>query len=301
MFKNFSEIYNSLSNRKTKKRVVVAAANDTHVLKAVMAVRDKKIIEPILVGDKKTIHEIADENSIDIAGAEIVNEKNPDNAAIESVKIIREGKGDILVKGFLETSPFLRPILNKKTGLRRGGVFSSICLTELENYHKIFGMTDPAINIAPDINTKIAILKNSIYFMRKLGIERPRVAVIAAIELVSLKMQQTIDAAILSKMAERDQIRNCYIEGPLSFDNAISKTSADHKGLNDVVSGDADILLLPNLEAANSLYKSMIHFGNATTAGIILGATIPIVVTSRTDPEEIKINSIIAAASVDFD
>ncbi len=223
------------------------------------------------------------------------------NSAIASVKLIRDGFGDILMKGLIDSPIFLRPILHKEYGLRMGDTLSHIGIIELPHYHKIFALADGALNIAPDLNMKISILKNSIYFMRKLGIEIPKVAALGALELVHQKMQATIDAALLSKMAQRDQIKNCIVEGPLSFDNAISKESAEAKGLDSEVAGDADILLSPNIEAANVLYKSIVYFAGANPACVILGASAPAILTSRTDSEEVKLNSIALAAAVDYD
>jgi len=301
MITKLTDFYKNVGNQEKKKRLVVAAAQDEHVLDAVFMAKEKNIIEPILVGHEKKISELADKHNYDLTGIEIINEEDNVNAAITSVRLIHDGNGDILLKGLLDSSTFLRPILHREYGLRRGDALSHIGMIELPNYHKVFALTDGALNIAPDLDMKISILKNSIYFMRKLGIEKPKVAALGAFELVHQKMQPTIDAALLSKMAQRGQIKNCIVEGPLSFDNAISKKSAEYKGLDSEVAGDADILLCPNIEAANVLYKSIVYFAGANPACVILGASAPIILTSRTDSEEIKLNSITLAASVDFD
>jgi len=165
-------------------------------------------------------------------------------------------------------------------------------------HHKLISLTDVAMNIAPDLNTKIGIINNSVEFLRKLGIETPKIAVLGAVELVNESMPATIDAALLSKMAERGQIKNCIIDGPLAFDNAISAESAKHKGIKSIVAGDADLLLLPDIEAGNVLYKAFVFFAKAKVAAVVLGARAPIVLTSRSDSEESKLDSIVLAAAI---
>jgi len=300
MIKSIADLYTLVDNQKTKKKLVVSAAQDEHVLEAVAEASKKNIIDPIFVGDKKQIESIINKKKLDIKNYKIIDETDTVLAAKKAVALIKEGEGDILMKGLVNSTNFLRPVMKRDTGLRIGETLSHMGLMELPNYHKLFLLTDGALNIAPDLNLKISIIKNAVYFMSKIGISKPKVAALAAFELVNPNMQATIDAAILAKMAQRGQIRNCIIEGPLSFDNAISKESAKLKGLDTDVAGDADILLSPNIEAANVLYKSINYFAGANPACIILGASVPIILTSRSDTMAVKLNSIALAASVEF-
>ncbi len=300
MITKLSDIFKKLENQERRKRLVVAAAHDPHVLDAVSIAQKQGVIDAILIGDEKKIRAIADEHGYDISGMKTVCEADNDAAARLAVKMVHDDQADILMKGILETATFMRPILSKTDGLRKNDVFSSVSVFELKGYHKLFALTDGGLNIAPDLKTKVAIIRNAVHFMTRLGIEMPKVAVLGAYELVSEHMQATMDGAMLSKMAERGQIKNCIIEGPLPFDIAISKESARLKGIESEVAGDADILISHNIEAANVLYKSFVYLANATPAAVIVGASAPVILTSRADSEEIKLNSIKLAASVDI-
>jgi len=301
MITSINDLYNIVEKQETKKRLVVSAAQDQHVLEAVAEASEKNLIKnPILVGNKKLIEKIITENNLSIDNPEIVHEEDMTIAAQKAVEIIKVGDGDILIKGLVDSTNFLRPVMKRGTGLRIGDTVSHMGLYDLPHYHKLFLFTDGALNIAPDLELKISLIKNAVFFMRTLGIDKPKVAALAAFELVHRKMEATLDAALLSKMAQRGQIRNCFIEGPLSFDNAISQESAKLKGLDSDVAGDADILLSPNIEAANVLYKSINFFTGASPACIILGASVPVILTSRSDTMEVKLNSITLGASVDF-
>jgi len=301
MLKKLSDLHTIVKKSKQVKRLVLAVAQDGHSLEAVNMATERNYIEPILVGDADMIKEIADKSGkIDLRKFNIINEKNISEAVAKSVKLVHYGEADILMKGNVGTAVLLKGVLNKEWGLRRNEVLSHIALFEIEAYHhKILALTDVAMNIAPDLNTKVGIINNSVEFLRKLGVEEPKVAVLGAVELVNEMMPATMDAALLSKMADRGQIRQCIIDGPLAFDNAISAESAKHKGIVSNVAGDADLLLLPDIEAGNVLYKSFVFFANAKTAANILGASAPIVLTSRSDSEESKLDSIVLAAAVD--
>jgi phosphate butyryltransferase len=300
MLKKFSDLHEIVKKKKQVKRLVLAVAQDNHSLEAVSEATDKNYIEPILVGDADQIKEIADNKKIDLKKFNIINEPNVTEAVAKSVKLVHYGEADILMKGHVGTAVLLKGVLNKEWGLRKNEVVSHIALFEIEAYHhKILALTDVAMNIAPDLNTKVGIINNSVEFLTKLGVEKPKVAVLGAVELVNEMMPATMDAALLSKMADRGQIKNCIIDGPLAFDNAISAESAKHKGIVSNVAGDADLLLLPDIEAGNVLYKSFVFFANAKTAANIVGASAPIVLTSRSDSEESKLDSIVLAAAVD--
>jgi len=301
MLKKLSDLHEIVRQKKEPKRLVLAAAHDEHSLEAVSQAAKKKYVEAILVGDADEIRHIAEKNKkIDVSNFQIIHEQNVGEAVAKSVKLVHYGEADILMKGNVGTSVLLKGVLNKEWGLRKADVLSHIALFEVEAYHhKLLALTDVAMNIAPDLNTKIGILNNSVEFLKKIGIPIPKVAVLGAVELVNESMPATIDAALLSKMAERGQIKDCIIDGPLAFDNAISSESAKHKGIKSNVAGDADLLLLPDIEAGNVLYKSFVFFANAKVAAVILGARAPIVLTSRSDKEESKLDSIVLAAAID--
>ncbi|PKL86314.1 MAG: phosphate butyryltransferase [Ignavibacteriae bacterium HGW-Ignavibacteriae-1] len=285
-----------IAKSKVKKNLVVAAAEDEHVLGAVKDAVANDIIEPIFVGNKSKIDAIAAKLDFDISKFELIEENNPAASAQIAVKQIIDGHAQILMKGLVGTADFLRAILQKDSGLRKGDLLSHIGFFEVPTYHKIIALTDAAQNIAPDFNEKIAILKNSLDMFKHLGYESPKVACLAAIEGVNPKMPSTMEAAALTQMNRRNQIKGCIIDGPLALDNAISKLSAEHKGIESEVAGDADLLFAPNIEVANVLYKSLTYFANATVAAIILGASVPIVLTSRSDSDKSKLMSIALAA-----
>lgn len=296
MLKKISDIYKIVERQAQKKRLVLAVAQDLHSLEAVIQAKKINIINPILVGDKQKIDKIAKDAGIDLSGVEIVDVLNDNQAVKEAVLMVKEDRADILMKGNVATAVLLKAVLDLESGLKRGALLSHIAIFELENYHKLISMTDVAMNIAPNLLEKTGIINNSVSFLNALGVMNPKVAILAAIELVNPKMQATIDAAILSKMADRNQIANCLIDGPLAFDNAISKESADHKGIDSQVAGDADLLVVPNIETGNVLYKSF-AFTGAKLAAVILGAKVPIVLTSRSDSQESKLNSIVLSAA----
>ncbi len=297
MIKKLSELH-EMARTHTKKRLVLAAAHDENALEAVVNASKQGIVEAILVGDEKKMQAIAAKLELSLASFKVVDEPNVDQAAAIAVKMVKERQVDILMKGNLGTSSLLRAVLNKEWGLRTGELISHLALFELPAYHKVIGLTDAAMNIAPDLNGKVSLINNAIAYMRKLHITNPRVAVLSAVETVNSDMKSTLDASALSKMAERGQIKDCIIDGPLAFDNAISKKSADYKGIKSPVAGEADLLVADDIESANALYKAFIYFAGAKCAAVILGASAPIVLTSRADSDETKLNSIALAAAV---
>jgi phosphate butyryltransferase len=262
-----------------------------------MAARDG-FIEPILVGDRDAIQRIASENNLDLTGIRVVHEPDTEMSVEIAVRMVRSNQADILMKGKVGTSSLLKGVLNKEWGLRSGSLLSHFAIFEVEAYHKLIAVTDVAMNIAPNLQEKIAIVNNSVACLNRLGIEMPKVAVLGAVEMVSENMQATLDAALLSKMNQREQIRHCIIDGPLAFDNAISLESATHKGIKSDVAGDTDLLLMPDIEVGNVLYKSLVFFAHAGVAAVILGATAPIVLTSRSDSDQAKYDSIVLAAAI---
>ena len=296
MLKTLSDLNKLLEKQKDKKKLVLAVAQDHHALDAAYNAYKKEIVEIVLVGKKDEIISLSEKYSYSLTDIQIIDEADKQKAVEISVKLVAEKNADILMKGNVNTSVLLKGVLNKEWGLRTGGLLSHLAIFEIKKYHKLLGLTDVAMNIAPDLKAKVAILKNAIDYMNKLGIEKPKVAAIAAMENVDENMIASLDAALLSKMSQRNQILNCEIDGPLAFDNAISSESAIQKGISSPVSGDADLLLMPNIESGNVLYKALSFFGDAKIAAVILGAKAPIVLTSRSDSEEAKLNSILLAA-----
>jgi phosphate butyryltransferase len=280
-----------------KKRLVLAAAQDSFSLSAVMNAARDNVIEPVLIGDKAEIISLAKASGFSLDGVTIIDEPDTEKAVEIAVKIANRGEADVLMKGKVGTSTLLKAVLNKEWGLRTGNLLSHFALFEVETYHKLIAVTDVAMNIAPNLQEKISIVNNSVACLNRLGILNPKVAVLGAVEMVNENMEATLDAALLSKMNQRDQIRNCIIDGPLAFDNAISYESAKHKGIRSEVAGDTDLLLMPDIEVGNVLYKSLVFFAQAKVASVILGASVPIVLTSRSDSEQAKYDSIILAAA----
>jgi phosphate butyryltransferase len=280
-----------------RKKLVLAAAQDQHSLGAIIKAWKDNIIEPILVGDKEEIESICQSNNYDIAGVKIIHEPDTEKSVETAVKMISSKQGDILMKGKIGSATLLRCVLNKEWGLRTGNLLSHFALFEVETYKKVIAVTDVAMNIAPTLHDKIAIVNNSVACLNRLGYIMPKVAVLGAVEMVNENMQATLDAALLSKMNQREQIKNCIIDGPLAFDNAVSLESAQLKGIKSEVAGDTDLLLMPDIEVGNVLYKSLVFFAKAKVASIILGAMVPIVLTSRSDSEQAKLDSILLAAA----
>lgn len=281
----------------SRKKLVLAAAQDQHSLGAVIKAWHSNIIEPILVGDKEGIQKICESNNYDIKGITIIHEPNPEKSVETAVRMVSSKQADILMKGKIGSSVLLKCVLNKEWGLRTGNLLSHFALFEVETYPKVIAVTDVAMNIAPTLQDKIAIVNNSVACLNRLGYIMPKVAVLGAVEMVNENMQATLDAALLSKMNQRDQIKNCIIDGPLAFDNAVSLESSQLKGIKSEVAGDTDLLLMPDIEVGNVLYKSLVFFAKAKVASIILGALVPIVLTSRSDSEQAKFDSILLAAA----
>jgi phosphate butyryltransferase len=254
------------------------------------------VIEPVLVGRKEEIYRLASDcNKLD--QLEIYDISNDKEIVKKAVQLLVAGEADIMMKGNVTTATLLKGVLNKEYGMQHKSFMSHFAIFELKNYHKLLAITDVALNILPTLDHKVHIVENAVNFIRKIGIEQPKVAALSAIEMVNEKMPSTLDAALLSIMQRRGQIKNCLIDGPLAFDNAISLESKKQKKLGGEVAGNADILLVPNVESGNILYKSLVAFAGAKVAGIVLGADFPIVLTSRADSEETKLNSILLAAA----
>jgi len=294
MVKTMDEIMENVKGNR-KKRVVVAVAQDEDVLHSVHEAHKLGLIEVSLVGDKKKIYDIAGGLKIDVSGYEIVKEVDDSKAIRIAVDMAGSGAADVLMKGMIQTADLLSVVLDKDHGLRTNRILSHVGVYELQSYHKLLFVTDAGINIAPDLKQKADIVQNAVNVSVSLGNERPKVAVLAAIEVVNPSMQATVEAAALSKMADRGQIKNCIIDGPLGMDNAINMEAALHKGIRSEVAGDADILLTPDIEAGNILVKTLSFLNKAKSCGVVAGARVPLVVTSRADDHMTKLYSIALA------
>ena len=252
---------------------------------------EKGLIVPILVGPAAKLREIAATNGIHLGHTRIVDAPHSHAAAAKAVELVRQGEAELLMKGSLHTDELLGAVVARETGLRTGRRISHVFIMDVPTYHKVLVVTDAAINIAPTLEDKADICQNAIDLAVSLGVSQPKVAILAAVETVNSKMQATLDAAALCKMAERGQITGGLLDGPLAFDNAISKEAAKIKGITSAVAGDPDILLVPDLESGNMLAKQLSFLANADSAGLVLGARVPIILTSRADSVRSRIAS----------
>jgi phosphate butyryltransferase len=294
--KHMSDIIEA-ARKAGRKRVAVAAAHEESALEAAFDAARHGLIEPILIGDAERIRAIAADLGADLAGVRIIDEKDYAKAAAEAVALVRAGEADMLMKGVLDTSILLKAALNKENGLNAGRLTSHVAVMEVPTYHKLLIVTDAAINIAPDLAGKLDIIANAVLVAKAIGLNNPKVALLAAVEKVNWdKMPCTADAAIITQMNRRGQLKGCIVDGPLALDNAVSAESAQIKKIVSEVAGDADILVAPDIEAGNILYKCLLDLGQAKGAGIVVGASKPIVLTSRADSAETKLASIALAA-----
>jgi len=269
----------------------VAYPCEASALSGAVEAAQKKLITPILVGSAEKIAAIARDNGIDLGKLEIVDVSNSIAAAAKAVALIREGRAEVLMKGSLHTDELLGAVVARDGGLRTGRRISHAFMMYVPTYHKVLIITDAAINIAPTLEDKVDICQTAIDLAVSLGREKPKVAILCAVETVNSKMQATLDAAALCKMAERGQIKDGILDGPLAFDNAISKQAAVTKGITSEVAGDPDILVAPDLEAGNILAKQLSFLANADSAGMVLGARVPVILTSRADSVRSRIAS----------
>lgn len=297
MAKDFNALMN-LAQERGPKTISVACAHDKDVLVSIKMAMEKGIIEPILVGDKDKILTIANEIQLNLEDVQIIDEADKVLASRIATELVSSGKAHILMKGLVDTSIIMKQVLDKEIGLRSGKLISHVAVFDVATYHKVFIVTDAAMNIAPNLSQKKEIIDNAVILAQALDIEMPKVAVLAAKESISPKMEATVHAGDLADMSKEGAIKDCIVDGPFALDNAISKESAKIKGIVSPVAGDADILLAPDIEAGNVLYKALSFLANAKSAGLILGAAAPIVLTSRADNEEAKLNSIVLSVLV---
>ncbi len=287
--KNFDELLNNLKSQE-ESLVAVAVAQDEEVLLSIKEAKDMGICSAILVGDKEKIEEIAKNINMDLSQFRVIDEKDGVQACEIATKLVSSGEAKALMKGLIDTSYVLKAALNKEWGLRTDSVMSHIGVFELAMYHKLLFITDPAININPDMETKKGILENSLTALKNLGIEKPKVALVCAKEKVNPKMQSTVDADEITKaFADR---ADCIVEGPIAFDGAISKEACETKGIKTEVGGDVDLILFDDIEAGNSVYKTLTYLTENRSGGVVVGTQRPIILTSRSDSSASKLISI---------
>lgn len=297
MIKHLTELVEIAKSKRTRK-IAVAAAADQDVLEAIQNSQKEGIVEPILVGNKDNIHQICKKIQFNIDELELYNIPDRLEASLKAASLVREGEAEILMKGLVSTGILLKAVLDKDHGLRKGEVLSHVAVFESPFYHKLLGVTDAAMNVYPELHEKIAIIKNAVELFHLLGHENPKVAIVGSVETINPKMEATMHAATISMMNYRRQIKGCIIDGPLAIDNAVSRKSAEQKDIISNVAGDVDIILAPNIDGANILYKALNFLGGASSAAVIMGATAPVVLTSRADSEKSKYLSIALAAAI---
>ena len=289
--KNFKEIIN-LARERGPRTISVACCQDKEVLMAVEMARKERIANSILIGNIEKTKEIAKEIDLDLSNYELIHIEDLSEASLKSVELVSQGKADMVMKGLVDTSIILKAVLDKEKGLRTNNVLSHVAVFDIEYYDRLLFITDAAMNLAPELNVKKQIIENACTVAHSLDIEIPKVAVLCAKEKVNPKMKDTVDAKELEEMCNRGEITGCIVGGPFALDNAVSIEAAKHKGITHPVAGQADILLAPDIEAGNILYKSLVFFSKSKNAGVIVGAKAPIILTSRADSEETKLNSV---------
>jgi phosphate butyryltransferase len=299
MSKNFDDILAKLKTASTKK-MSVAVAQDTHVLEAVKIAKERGIVDSILVGDKELIEEKAKEVGMNLADFEIIDVKDTIEAARTAVSLVHDGKADIYMKGALESRDFLKSVLDKEVGLRTGRPLSHVCVFEIPGIDRLLFLTDVAFMPYPTLEDKKVIIEYTVDVARACGVDCPKVAPLAAVEVVNPKMPVTVEAAELTRMNEEGEIKNCIVDGPLSMDLAIDPEAAQHKAgaLDRKIVGDADILLFPDIHAGNLTYKTIVRLAQVKNGNILTGTKAPVILTSRSDSVEVKVNSIALAAVV---
>ena len=299
MSKNFDDILAKLKTASTKK-MSVAVAQDTHVLEAVKVAKERGIVDSILVGDKELIEEKAKEVGMNLDDYEIIDVKDTIEAARTAVSLVSSGKADIYMKGALESKDFLKSVLDKEVGLRTGRPLSHVCVFEIPGIDRLLFLTDVAFMPYPTLEDKKVIIEYTVDVARACGVECPKVAPLAAVEVVNPKMPVTVEAAELTRLNEEGEIKNCIVDGPLSMDLAIDPEAAQHKAgaLDRKIVGDADILLFPDIHAGNLTYKTIVRLAKVKNGNILTGTKAPVILTSRSDSVEVKVNSIALAAVV---
>lgn len=289
-----------LAKRGTAKRVAVAAAEDEHVLKSIKNALDQGVATPLLIGHAGKITALCQKIELDVRRVTLIDHRGgAASSATLAVDLVRKGEADFLMKGFVATGQLLKAVLDKEEGLRTGRLLSHVAFFQSPYYHKMFCVTDAAMNIAPTLDEKAQIIRNAVEACHRLGIEKPKVAVAAAVETVNPNMEATVHADRLKRMNQEGEISGCIIDGPMAIDIAVDRQSALHKGIHSEVAGDCDVILVPDIEAGNMFYKALNFLGGAVSAALVVGAAAPIVLTSRSDNEQSKLLSIALAACIE--
>ena len=298
MSRPFEELVAKVKELEMKK-VSVAVAQDSAVIEAVRIAKDRGIADAILVGDCDKIKAVAAEMNADISDFEIVDVKDDIEASLTAVKLVRDGVADMYMKGLLQTKDFLKSVLNKEVGLRTGSALSHVCVFDVAGWEKLVFLTDVAFIPYPTLEDKVAMIENVLPITKACGVENPKVAPLAAVEVVNPKMPCTVEAAELTRMNKEGEIKGCIVDGPLSLDLAIEPEAAKHKGATDrAIQGDADILLFPDIHAGNLVYKAMVHSADVINGNMLTGTKAPVILTSRSDSAEVKVNSLALGALV---
>lgn len=298
MSKTFADLIAKVNECGTKK-VAVAVAQDSAVLEAVKAAKERKIADAILVGNEQEIKEIAASLNMDLSGFEIINVEDKTEAALTAVKLVHDGKADMYMKGLIDTKGFLKSVLDKEVGLRTGKPLSHVCVFEVEGIDHLLFLTDVAFIPYPTLEDKVNIINNTLEITEACGVKNPKVAPLAAVEIVNPKMPTTVEADELRQMYKNGKITGCIVDGPLSLDLAIDPEAAKHKGATDRdIQGDADVLLFPDIHAGNLVYKCLVHTAKVVNGNILTGTKAPVILTSRSDDFETKVNSIALGAVV---
>ncbi len=290
-FKNFSDLQSKLIKRENK-TIIIAAAHDKHTLEALFDAMETIPLDYILIGDEKKIYEICKSLGKELIKDRVFNTENDDESAFKAVEYIKSGMGDVLMKGLMQTATLLKAVVNKETGIGENAVMSHMAVVESPNYHKLLFITDGGMCPHPDLLQKEEITRNAVSFLHKLGYEKPNVAALCAVETISEKMPETVHASKLQDLSEKGEFGPCVLEGPLSFDIAISKESSDIKGATSEICGNVDLLICDNMATGNILTKGLIYLAKARMAGCIIGAKVPIVLVSRgasTDEKRLSI------------
>ena len=300
IYRHLSEIF-EIARKQESRKLVVAAAGEVHVLEAVLNARTENIIEPLLVGDSDAILSLADREDLSLEDVSIIHEKDPVQACRIAVKLINDNEADILMKGMVNTADLLKAVIDKDVGLRKRELLSHAALFEVPGHPKLVAVTDAAMNVEPGTGDKVYIIQNALEIYHRLGVKEPRVAVLGPLETVNPKIRSTVEAGELKALHASGKIDGCLLDGPLAMDNAVSMEAAAQKGIGGPVAGQADILVAPDLNSGNILYKTLIFMAHGISAAVVMGARVPIVLTSRADSKQSKLMSIALAAALGSD
>lgn len=294
---SFDQLIARLKGQKAPKRVAVVAADDKHTLEALILAQREGVVTPVLIGDASAIAAYLEELDFSVKDAYIVAAQSHEEAAHRAIEMIHVGEADFIMKGRLDTAALMKVIVSKESDLRTGRIMSHLAFVEMSSYHKLLAVSDVALNTTPDFAQKKQIIENAVLALHKMGIGEPKIAVMAAAEDVNPKLVESVDAFELKKLNAAGELTGCIVEGPISYDLAVDKEAAAVKGYHSPVAGDADLMVVPTIAAGNLMIKALVYSGGAKTAGFVVGAKVPVVLTSRSATTEDKYMSIVLAAS----